>query len=548
MDTPVFTDGQFVNAALLNSAVSGLMADFKAIGHELHTPGLLSPGTMIFTPLNLIVQIQMPDPFAVLFGSGLVVGAHGTVNGQDTTTYTVNMASLVPGSGSQLAYIVAKYGQIGENLVTVVGPPQGHPDYNADFSPFQFYETSRDSITIQGTTTAPDNITTFELCRITLTAGQSVIQPNQIDTTHWHYASAVLNPTGVTAGSYTGASITVGADGRLTAASSVAYGPLAGSNTWTGPNSFDEAVSAASFTATANDDDGNGGGFRTIVGNYGVFLQNNGSAAHLVQTASGDQTGGSNAFRPFGWNLSTGAVVIDSTGAGVSTGGSVTVVDPNTAGIIVNGTGSGQGGNIKLMSSAGSKYLRCLGNVFQVVNNAYNAVLSSIDDVGNFTTAGTITSGGAITASSGNITAAGAVTANNGNVTAANGRLLATFGARGSGIGNAATILGDFSQSWTAQNQGYNQWPDNQAMQMQGSTVPAGPGVTTSSVQLPKTFSGGISGAVVCFAGTGPSAATGSICCQPQDNNHVLVSANYPGGTGGPLAITVLAFGHGPLT
>lgn len=135
-----------------------------------------------------------------------------------------------------------------------------------------------------------------------------------------------------------------------------------------------------------------------------------------------------------------------------------------------------------------------------------------------------------------------------GNITAGGGFLIATNGARNSGNLNAACILNDFSQSWTAINQGYNQTPDNQAVQMQGGTVPAGPGVVSATITLPKTFSGGISGASVCFGGTAPPALVGSICCAPATNNSVLVTANYPAGAGGPLAVVVTAFGHGPLT
>lgn len=63
--------------------------------------------------------------------------------------------------------------------------------------------------------------------------------------------------------------------------------------------------------------------FRAVTGSYGVFIRNDGSYAWLMQTASGDQYGGYNSFRPFNWSLVTGAVNIDSTGASTSFGGPV---------------------------------------------------------------------------------------------------------------------------------------------------------------------------------------------------------------------------------
>lgn len=65
--------------------------------------------------------------------------------------------------------------------------------------------------------------------------------------------------------------------------------------------------------------------FRTVTGAYGAFVRNDGNAVYLMQTASGDQYGGYNNFRPFYWNLATGAVNIDETGASTTFGGPVIV-------------------------------------------------------------------------------------------------------------------------------------------------------------------------------------------------------------------------------
>jgi hypothetical protein len=60
--------------------------------------------------------------------------------------------------------------------------------------------------------------------------------------------------------------------------------------------------------------------YRSVTGNYGVFMRNDGTLGYLMQTASGDQYGSYNSLRPFFWALSTGAVTIDGTGAGVTIG------------------------------------------------------------------------------------------------------------------------------------------------------------------------------------------------------------------------------------
>lgn len=242
MQTPAFVDGQFVDGSLLNGAVAQFMSDFALIGAELHTPGLLNPTGLTFTaPGGMLINVGAPSPFAVLFGNGLVVTANGVVSGATSSTYQVNFAPLVPTSGGAVtAFIVASYpGAIGEQQIQVIGPPEGHPDFDPTFAPFQFYLEQLGTIAIGVTTTAPDNTNTFELARTSLTVGQSTINASQVVSgAFWHYASAVLNPTGVVPGTYAGATVVVAADGRVSSVSGVAYGPLAGTNVWTGANQF----------------------------------------------------------------------------------------------------------------------------------------------------------------------------------------------------------------------------------------------------------------------------------------------------------------------
>jgi hypothetical protein len=117
MQTPLFVDGQFVDGTLLNGAIAMLMSNYDFIGSELHTPGLLSPTSMVITagsPSALQVTINLPSPFAVLFEDGALVNANGLVSGASTTSYAVNLASLVPASGAATVYILASYGPVRE--------------------------------------------------------------------------------------------------------------------------------------------------------------------------------------------------------------------------------------------------------------------------------------------------------------------------------------------------------------------------------------------------------------------------------------------------
>jgi hypothetical protein len=76
-----------------------------------------------------------------------------------------------------------------------------------------------------------------------------------------------------------------------------------------------------------------GYGLRMVTGSYGASLRNDGTNVFLFQTASGDQYGAGNAYRPFQWSLASGAVGIDGTGASTTFGGPV---------IVSNSTGAAQ--------------------------------------------------------------------------------------------------------------------------------------------------------------------------------------------------------------
>jgi hypothetical protein len=78
--------------------------------------------------------------------------------------------------------------------------------------------------------------------------------------------------------------------------------------------------------------DSGGSNLRLINGSYGFIQRNDGTNYYHMITASANQTGTWNSLRPYTIVLSTGALTIDQTGAGVSFGGNISL--PNTSAII----------------------------------------------------------------------------------------------------------------------------------------------------------------------------------------------------------------------
>jgi len=70
---------------------------------------------------------------------------------------------------------------------------------------------------------------------------------------------------------------------------------------------------------------------RIVYGNYGIFWRNDGNDYWLLRTASGDQYGSYDTYRPFNWDMATGAV---SLGYATSSNKLVT----SSTGITVNGS------------------------------------------------------------------------------------------------------------------------------------------------------------------------------------------------------------------
>src|SRR5574340_484566 len=98
MRTPVWTDGLYLNAAVTNPAFADATRNAQEAAGVWALPGLIHPEAITWGTSGLVVSGTMPAPFAALFPSGsvsgLVVAAHGTTAGQDSNTFSINLAPL----------------------------------------------------------------------------------------------------------------------------------------------------------------------------------------------------------------------------------------------------------------------------------------------------------------------------------------------------------------------------------------------------------------------------------------------------------------------
>lgn len=180
---------EYVDQNLFNTAMSNLLASMQEIGSNgtFLIPGIVNTGSLSFSfASNLIVTANFLNTgvtsLRCLFQTGAYCAAHGVVNGVNSSSYPIDFTSFVPSSGSQVVYVVAQYAQVQQTVATILGPPPGHPDYSSNFIPYNGYTVLQDTLNVIATTTAPDNLTSIELCRVTLATGQTVI--SAVDTTH----------------------------------------------------------------------------------------------------------------------------------------------------------------------------------------------------------------------------------------------------------------------------------------------------------------------------------------------------------------------------
>lgn len=181
MFVPLFSADQYIDADSLNAAAADASGALGIAMAAILYPGLISADSAGLSVSGLAVTANLPAPFGVLFSTGVLSQAHGAVNGVDTQSYVTNLSGLVPGgSGSVTAYLVASYLQIQQNPIAITGPPPGHPDFNPNFIPYTAYGTQTDSLSLSATSGVPDNASTFELCRFTLTSGTvNLASPNR---------------------------------------------------------------------------------------------------------------------------------------------------------------------------------------------------------------------------------------------------------------------------------------------------------------------------------------------------------------------------------
>lgn len=180
METPNYSSKQYIDAPSLNNAFGAVSGSLALLAGTFgFQGGLIHPDSLSLTPSGLAISVTAPAPFGVLFpqssGAAIIAQAHGTVQGQDTQSYSATFSGLVPASGSITAYLVATYAQIYQSATQIPGPPPGHPDYNPNFQPYTAYTLLTDSLAIATTSGVPDNVATFELARTTLSAGATGI-------------------------------------------------------------------------------------------------------------------------------------------------------------------------------------------------------------------------------------------------------------------------------------------------------------------------------------------------------------------------------------
>lgn len=182
-----YTANQFVDAASLNNFASGMAANIEEM-NQFALGGLFRPELVSYVPTGLSLAVTLPSPFGVMFGDGVFARAHGTATNADTQNYTVDFTGVVPGSGTVTAYLIASETTIQQNPIQIIGPPPGHPDYDPTFVPFTAYNNNVSSLVLAATTTPPDNATTFELGRYSISASASglaaIDNTNQVRLSH----------------------------------------------------------------------------------------------------------------------------------------------------------------------------------------------------------------------------------------------------------------------------------------------------------------------------------------------------------------------------
>ena len=194
MRAPLFNNNEFLDETSFNNAYGLVTDSLVDITGNLHTPGLINASALSFSYSGLTITIDAPLPFRALFSDGTLASANGTVDGESSSSATVDFSSLVPSTGSVTAYLVAVSGSVLQQPSVQPGPPVGHPDYNPSFSPYTAYAEVQDTLIFSATTTAPDNTDTLLICSTVLSAGQTTITTSS--TSGQVRAGAILSRNG----------------------------------------------------------------------------------------------------------------------------------------------------------------------------------------------------------------------------------------------------------------------------------------------------------------------------------------------------------------
>ncbi len=194
MQTPQFSNNQFISATVMSNAAKAMVGSIASNNVKLHTPGLVGQSALSLVVNGLSVTVTAPPPFGVLFANGVSASFVGNVNGIITTTSVVDFSSLVPASGTVTVYLTASLSSVSQSAYQVIGPPVGHPDYNPNFAPYTAYLLNQNTLIFNATTTQPANNNNMLICSFTLSAGQTVI--DSLDTSKQQRAGAVLSRNG----------------------------------------------------------------------------------------------------------------------------------------------------------------------------------------------------------------------------------------------------------------------------------------------------------------------------------------------------------------
>jgi hypothetical protein len=430
---PIYNDAEFVGTTQFNAAAgavyNGQLDDLIAT----HIPGVINPAAVTVTATGLIFTFTCTTSFGGLFSNGFIGRPWGTTAGSTTQVYTVNMASFVPGTGTQVVYIALTGQVLDEAPFTVAGPPPGHPDYDPSFASYAAYAETYNTLVFTATTTAPNNLTTLEFGRITLSAGQASVLPSQLVTSYQVPAGSILNDTGVTPGTYSLINGTVDADGRLYSAASATSISIPGNITSTAGT-----VQGAGIISTSNlvvDGAATVQGALTVYG-AGSFESSLAAVGNIVST-TGLVQGVTLQTTPTGnLNIGTGSSLI-------------------LGNLTVNGTVSGAGEvyAATILATGGTGHLS--------IGNGTSSIGGTVNVGGNVSTPNGLYGG--YISSTGNVNAAGTVTTVNLQL---NGEILST--------GSYFPIL---SQAYTAILNGnasaYNPLYCGQSAVLQAATINA---------------------------------------------------------------------------